>query len=620
MFKTRKDIIVIQAEETEPNRTGVVFWSHDKGTAKMIFELQKNHVDQSLAIGTKVPILLEFDSATAENGRGKHTYFATIDDAVNGIVSIVLEDNILGYQGRVDGSIYIELPDSRSLDTAGRFTFHIKRSPIDEDVPELEDYYWQGFNDIMEQYHESIAEIKLEAKTLLDSLTADVTSAQNKLTNLDTRVDEISKKIDDNDVFTKAESSANVINQIIGTDTVQITYSLDLMSKIAGSNIENVNSFKYIPVKNGIIPSVATAAELSNSGNWDDYARVSKLDNSVFITTTTTKNESPGQIAFWNILGYLKKELSENFFLNAGAKTVTQQSELVRKLVTGNTKISRWGYGVSPAGGGLTAQLFNTSTSTWDNSISHSISNVSRLTHVIDEADISKYINNEGILMQISFCNPSDGVTTSRTATDYANIEFTIELSANDYINYMIAQNHVENLATTEEAKAGTNTTKTMTPATTAQAIDNRAVTLASNQTVGGIKNFKDGLMVADTSVVVDRYIEKTVVTTNTTDFSADSTVYFQRWGRMVIANISITNKAANFAGWKTLMQFPTGYSPNRRIGWGGTLTNNTNRAPSLSLYANDSGISVMSPSSDFPASQNCVGTIVYFTSDAWPS
>ncbi|WP_407855575.1 phage baseplate upper protein [Enterococcus hailinensis] len=631
MFKTKEEIIVIQAETKDPIPTRAVFWSHDKGTAKMLFKLRKDGTCQSLAEGTIVPVVLDFNSETAENGRGRHIYHAVIEDAVNGIVSIVLEDNILGYQGRVDGSIYIELPDSRSLDTAGRFTFHIKRSPIDEDVPELEDYYWQGFGEIMEQYHESIAEIKSEAKELLDSLTADVTTAQNKVTaleqsittantNLNARIDEISKKIDDNDVFTKAESSANVINQIIGTDTVQITYSLDLMSKIAGSNIENVNSFKYIPVKNGIILSVATAAELSNSGNWDDYARVSKLDNSVFITTTTTKNESPGQIAFWNILGYLKKELSENFFLNAGAKTITQQSELVRKLVTGNTKISRWGYGVSPAGGGLTAQLFNTSTSTWDNSISHSISNVSRLTHVIDEADISKYINNEGILMQISFCNPSDGVTTSRTATDYANIEFTIELSANDYINYMIAQNHVTNLATTEEAKAGTNTTKTMTPATTAQAIDNRAVTLASNQTIGGIKNFKDGLMVADTSVVVDRYIEKTVVTTNTTDFTADSTVYFQRWGRMVVASVSITNKAANFAAWKTLMQFPDGYKPNRRLGWGGTLTNNTNRAPSLSLYANDSGISVMSPSSDFPASQNCVGTIPYFTSDAWPS
>ncbi|WP_143139514.1 BppU family phage baseplate upper protein, partial [Enterococcus hermanniensis] len=167
MFKTKEEIIVIQAEAKEPIQTRAVFWSHDKGTAKMLFKLRKDGTSQALAEGTIVPILLKFNSETAENGVGRHIYHAVIEDAVNGIVSIILEDNILGYQGRVDGSIYIELPDSRSLDTAGRFTFHIKRSPIDEDVPELEDYYWQGFGEIMEQYHESIAEIKSEAKELL---------------------------------------------------------------------------------------------------------------------------------------------------------------------------------------------------------------------------------------------------------------------------------------------------------------------------------------------------------------------------------------------------------------------------------------------------------------------
>lgn len=188
---------MIQAEATTPLNTGVVFWSHDKGTAKLITQLKKGHINQTLSQGTIVPILLEFNSATAAKGKGRHIYHAVIENALEGIVSIVLEDNILGYVGRVDGSVYIELPDSRSLDTAGRFTFDIKRSPIDEDVPELEDYYWQGFGEIMEQYHESIAEIKSEAKALLDSLTADVTTVQNELTNLNTRIDEINQKIDD---------------------------------------------------------------------------------------------------------------------------------------------------------------------------------------------------------------------------------------------------------------------------------------------------------------------------------------------------------------------------------------------------------------------------------------
>ena len=223
MFKTNEEIIIIQAKAATPIPTGVVFWSHDKGTAKMLFQLQKDYVNQTLSEGTIVPICLDFVG-------GRHIYHAVIEDAINGIVSIVLEDNILGYVGRVTGSIYIELPDSRSLDTAGRFTFDIKRSPIDENVPELEDYYWQGFGEIMNQYHQTIATIKSGAKTLLDSLTADVTTAQSKITqleqsittantNLNARIDEINKKIDDNDVFTKAESSANVIDQIAGAES-----------------------------------------------------------------------------------------------------------------------------------------------------------------------------------------------------------------------------------------------------------------------------------------------------------------------------------------------------------------------------------------------------------------
>lgn len=230
MYKSNTELIVIDAKATEPIPTNVVFWSHDKGTAKLAFELKKDPIPQSLAKGTIVPICLDFVG-------GRHIYHAVIEDALNGIVSIVLEDNILGYVGRVTGSIYIELPDKRSLDTAGRFSFEIKRSPIDEEVPELEDYYWQGFNEIMESYHQTIAGIKLEAKELLDSLKQDVSSAQEKVsqleqsistanTNFNARIDEISKKIDENDVFTKAESSANVIDQVSGVESAVLKKEL----------------------------------------------------------------------------------------------------------------------------------------------------------------------------------------------------------------------------------------------------------------------------------------------------------------------------------------------------------------------------------------------------------
>ena len=206
MFKTKKEIIKIQAEVTSPIDTGVVFWSHDRGTAKLIFQLQKDYMNQPLSAGTIVPILLEFNSDTAKGGRGRHIYNATIEDSLESIVSIVLEDNILGYQGRVDGSVYIELPDSRSLDTAGRFTFDIKRSPIDENVPELEDYYYKGFTDVNEQYEELVKKID-SAKVDLDNAVKDANfSLDTKITEVENRIQQSVEEFEDADFYSKNES------------------------------------------------------------------------------------------------------------------------------------------------------------------------------------------------------------------------------------------------------------------------------------------------------------------------------------------------------------------------------------------------------------------------------
>ncbi|MDB1679494.1 MULTISPECIES: BppU family phage baseplate upper protein [Enterococcus] len=197
VYKIKESIIVIQAEATNPNNTGVVFWSHDRGTAKLRMQLvRKNEITQSLPEGTTVPIRLMFRSATAEGGYGKHDYLATIDDRVNGIVSIVLEDNILGYVGTVEGSVYIDFPGDRSLDTAGRFTFSIKRSPIDDSTPELEDYYFNGFSQTIDKIEKILADGKQEI--------------EQKIAESETQID--AKLKDTNDKITKANQDVAILN------------------------------------------------------------------------------------------------------------------------------------------------------------------------------------------------------------------------------------------------------------------------------------------------------------------------------------------------------------------------------------------------------------------------
>ncbi|NTQ77627.1 BppU family phage baseplate upper protein [Enterococcus faecium] len=207
MFKSNSEIIRIEAQSMNEINTGVVFWSHDRGTAKLIFKLVKNNLPQSLPEGTTVPIRLTFSSSTAEGGIGKHDYLATIDDRINGLISIVLQDNILGYQGRVNGSIYIDFPNDRSLDTAGRFTFDIKRSPIDDSTPELEDYYFNGFSQTIDKIEKILADGKqeieqkiAESETQIDAKLKDtndkITKANQDVATLNTNIDKANDRID----------------------------------------------------------------------------------------------------------------------------------------------------------------------------------------------------------------------------------------------------------------------------------------------------------------------------------------------------------------------------------------------------------------------------------------
>ncbi|EOL09387.1 BppU family phage baseplate upper protein [Enterococcus faecium] len=208
VYKANDSIISIQAEAINPIQTNVVFWSHDRGTAKLRMKLvRKNGIPQSLPEGTTVPIRLMFKSATAEGGYGKHDYLATVEDPVNGIVSIVLEDNILGYVGTVEGSVYIDFPNDRSLDTAGRFTFYIKRSPIDDSTPELEDYYFNGFSQTIDKIEQIVSNAKTEigekvaeSETQIDAKLKDtndkITKANQDVATLNTNIDKANNRID----------------------------------------------------------------------------------------------------------------------------------------------------------------------------------------------------------------------------------------------------------------------------------------------------------------------------------------------------------------------------------------------------------------------------------------
>ncbi|HFD6486589.1 TPA: BppU family phage baseplate upper protein [Enterococcus faecium] len=278
VYKMNESIIVIQAEATSPNRTNVVFWSHDRGTAKLRMKLvRKNGIPQSLPEGTTVPIRLMFKSATAEGGYGKHDYLATVEDPVNGIVFIVLEDNILGYVGKVEGSVYIDFPNDRSLDTAGRFTFYIKRSPIDDSTPELEDYYFNGFSQTIDKIEKILADGKQEI--------------DQKITESETQID--AKVKDTNDKITKANQDVATLNTNIDKandridQTNQQIGNLGKLKKMYSNSID-FGDYDYSGNPN-IAPNVGFN-DFYNNGSQTGYTAKDEVDH---IAVTRTADAPP---------------------------------------------------------------------------------------------------------------------------------------------------------------------------------------------------------------------------------------------------------------------------------------------------------------------------------------
>lgn len=297
VYKMNESIIVIQAEATSPNRTNVVFWSHDRGTAKLRMKLvRKNGIPQSLPEGTTVPIRLMFKSATAEGGYGKHDYLATVEDPVNGIVVIVLENNILGYVGKVEGSVYIDFPNDRSLDTAGRFTFYIKRSPIDDSTPELEDYYFNGFSQTIDKIEKILADGKLEI--------------EKKIAESETQID--AKLKDTNDKTTKANQDAATLNTNIDKANDRIDQTNQQIGDLGKLKKMYSNSIDFGDYDYSGNPNLLPMYNFSNTHN--NLSTNSTLtDGGTYIKVEKAQNTQPASVTFgFKDSKYITPMLKEN--------------------------------------------------------------------------------------------------------------------------------------------------------------------------------------------------------------------------------------------------------------------------------------------------------------------
>jgi len=263
---------------------------------------------------------------------------------------------------------------------------------------------------------------------------------QQSQTELSNQLDETKKKVDAADVyrkdevFNKPESSANVIYQSIGKETVKIPIIFDFEGKIATSNVENPH--KATAGFSSVLPVPSqTTGEVSQNA----YNALSTLDGNVINPYTAANKDMTYLLIQWNVLEAFKRILGDTFFNDRGATTVSECMDVVRSIVK-EFSYNVFGYGTGPSGNSLNTTIWNGG-GAWSSGVfgnkTNTVSKISR--KMTSRQEIEGFLNSDGNASIIAYSEKADGATKSAINVDYVSFDFTIEISANEHIKSMMA-------------------------------------------------------------------------------------------------------------------------------------------------------------------------------------
>ncbi|MDT2484110.1 hypothetical protein [Enterococcus avium] len=230
--------------------------------------------------------------------------------------------------------------------------------------------------------------------------------------------------------YTKAESDANVIYQVIGKEKAEITFRLD-----AKSEFVKVSSVGYTTL---LSPTNVSWTPLTE----EQLNNLSSLDGSLYSARDVAANYMKQLKYDCDILGFFKSLLGEKFFTIRGATTDSQKVEVLESLITDFTS-NVYGYG---SGGGINKLTHRNWNGTWTVSDSTAANEVTRIGQIIESTDTNwKKLINGGKISVLSNSEPTISPNYSTVNIDYLCLDVTIELSANEHFEYMIAAYHREN-------------------------------------------------------------------------------------------------------------------------------------------------------------------------------
>lgn len=279
---------------------------------------------------------------------------------------------------------------------------------------------------LQEHYDKASAEIDQKAENIekyanekISEFDGKISDSNKRMTALEKEIQETQQIIEENDIPTRQEISANVVYQIAGTDSTVVPEKI-LVDGIAGTAVRNVNG---------------TIRPFSQT----DY---DNLNSNIVIGTETTTNGNAAQFEFnMDVIAYIDSKYPSVF------SGLTSTSDKLNKLKTVLKTIK-----VPHTARGATSSKFdwwNYQAASWaglnfSNTASGFVEKIYEISSMSD-VTFSRVFGNSGIFKTRIYSGlVSDGTQKSWVELRDFSLIIELEISAKDIIDYSIAAYHRE--------------------------------------------------------------------------------------------------------------------------------------------------------------------------------
>ncbi|MGC3765495.1 BppU family phage baseplate upper protein [Enterococcus faecium] len=292
--------------------TGFTFKSYDKNAGVLQFNIENQDGSPTDLIDATVRLFMHIYQGEEKKEFPIFDNQIITESYMQGIVKYRIPDMLLSYEGKVDANVYIDFPDGSHTDNLA-FTFNIEKSVIDDNVQLNGEYYFKDFQQLLDgvkqeatdavnaaltnvdstiekanqqinefvqgatqaidQTVDEVTEQLQATQTKIDTVSQNVTSAQNNLKTVEDKMNQTNQQIGDLGKLKKMYSNSIDFGDYdySGNPNLLSKLSYDLIENqntSAGTLSKGENSFKYNKISAEVEGGVELYYKRRGIANW----------------------------------------------------------------------------------------------------------------------------------------------------------------------------------------------------------------------------------------------------------------------------------------------------------------------------------------------------------------